>query len=193
MPHWPQVFGYQKLHAAERFAVKAKTASLNAFQRMLAYCSYVVANATTLEVGSPPEQSQSFLFGPERVDHLFKNVGGGGSDTAAHVLVKFLWATLSEIQRTSNFAGIAIHNQKPYDYPTVRAMRRHGVPVYICWDGALKLKSYSRHNQHHILNDWAPSPDDFRALEQPPPSIANQPQTPVPRPPSHHQINPEVP
>jgi len=179
-PHWPRVFGYQKLHTAERFAVRAKTASLNAFQRMLAYCSYVVANTTTLEASSTPEQLQSLLSDPERVDHLFKKVGGDESDTALHVLVKFLWATLSEIQRTSNFAGIVVHNRKPYDYPTVRAMRRHGVPVYVCWDNGRKLKSYSQHHQHHILNDWAPSPDDFRALEQHPPSIADQPQIPVP-------------
>ena len=175
VPHWPEVFGYKRLHSAEKFAHRAKTASLNAFQRMLAYCSYMIANTTILRVSPDQEKFQLLLSNPGQMDHLFKVIGSDAPDTDIHVIVKFLWATLSEIHRTSNFIGVVVHYQKPYDYPSVRAMKRHGVPVYVCWDSTLKLETYSKYNQHHMLQDWAPNSNDFRALQQPPPSIINQP------------------
>lgn len=179
-PDWPEAFGYKRLHAMEKFALRAKTASLNAFQRMLAYCSFMVANTTALEPNTLPKDFRSLLSDPERMDRLFRGISADAPGTDVHVLVKFLWGTLSEIHRASNFAGIFLHPHEPYDYPCVRAMRRHGVPVYVWWDKGLKSRTYSRHHQHHILNDWAPSQDDFRALEQRPPSITDQPQTAAP-------------
>jgi len=179
-PHWPEVFGYKRLHATEKFALRAKTASLNAFQRMLAYCSYAVANTTTIEPSSALWGSRPLLSNPEKVDGLFKLICADAPGTDVHVLVKFLWGTLSEIQRTSNFVGIVVHPHKPYDYPCVRAMARHGVPVYVWWDDALGSTTYSKHHQHHILNDWLPSLNDLGALEQPPHSVAGQVQTPTP-------------
>lgn len=167
-PDWPEAFGYKRLHSAKKFAAKAKTASLNAFQRMLAYCSYTIASASTLALSSVKEEYRCLLFHPEQVDSLFKKIDAGAPDTEIHVLVKFLWATLGEIRRTSNFAGIVVHHHKDYDYPSVRAMHRYNVPVYTCWDNTLRLHSYSQYHQHHILKDWAPSPDDFRALEHSP-------------------------
>jgi len=177
-PDCPEVFGYKRLHTSEKFATKAKTASLNAFQRMLAYCSYTVAATTTREASSGSEGFQPpSLWNPEQMDHLFKRISADAPGTDVHVLVKFLWGTLHEIHRTSNFTGVLVHPHKHYDYPCLRTMRRHGVPVYIWWDNTLGSRTYSAHNQHHILNDWAP---DFRALEHSAASIAGQSQTPAP-------------
>jgi hypothetical protein len=176
-PDWPEVFGYKRLHTAKKFAIRAKTASLNAFQRMLAYCSYIIAGASTLT--SVQEEYRMLLSHPERVNTLFKKIAANAPNTEIHVLVKFLWATLGEIRRTSNFVGIIVHHYKDYNYPSVQVMHKYDVPVYVCWDDSVKLQSYSQYGQHHMLKDWAPSPDDFRVLEHPPPPIDDQPPTPA--------------
>lgn len=167
-PSLPEKFGYKRLHRLEKFAMRAKTSSLNAFQRLLGYCSYAVASASTPAIDSLREECRVLLSEPEKAGSIFEKIRAGAPNTEIHVLVKFLSATLGEIRRTSNFAGILMHHRKAYDYPPVRTMHRYGVPVYVCWDNALKLQTYSRYNQHHILNDWAPTLEAFRDVESPP-------------------------
>ena len=183
-PSPPEKFGYKRLHRAKYFALKAKTASLNAFQRMLAYCSYSVAGAPEPQLGSVREECRSLLLHPEKLNHVFNHIGAGAPNTEIHVLVKFLWATLGEIRRASNFVGIVVHHHKGYDYPSVRAMYRYGVPVYVSWDVALRVKSYSSYSQHHLLDPWLPSGEAVKALGRPlPPPFTTDPiQTPAPTP-----------
>jgi hypothetical protein len=167
-PHWPEAFGYKRLHSTEKFASKAKVASLNAFQRMLAYCSYTISEASLPTVLAVPHQYRTFLNNPDLVDELFKKFGEDSPNSDVHVLLKFLFATIGELHKTCNFVGIVVSYHREYHYPSVLAMSRYGLPVYVRWHEDAKLQSYSTYHQHHMLKDWTPTPDDFKILQHPP-------------------------
>jgi len=174
-PDWPETFGYKRLHKTEKFAATAKKASLNAFQRMLAYCSYTVAEASIAKLINLPNEYRTVFQNPHWVEEIFKKIGEGAQNTDVHVLLKILWATIGEIRGAYNFVGIVVNYHKEFHYPSVLAMHRYGVPVFVRWHKTLKLESYKTYHQNHMLKEWAPKLDDFRVLEEsdvhhPPPS-----------------------
>lgn len=185
-PHWPSSFGYKRLHSSEKNAITAKTASLNAFQRMLAYCSYASAFYYAKN-NSASLQFERYFFSPTLVEDIFKRFGENPIGSNVHVLLKFLLATLGEIHRTENFVGIVVSYHREFHYPAVKAMHMYGLPVYVRWHETLKLQSYQSYDQHHMLNDWLPKLDDFKILEAPlatddslPPSTFDEPSSSAP-------------
>ena len=166
-PHWPSLFAYVRPHASEKFAKRAKSASLNAFQRMLAYCSYCTAYACANGRGGTLDP-EGYFNNPSLADDLFRRFGENQAGSNAQILFKFLWATLGEIQRSRNFVGIVVSYHREFHYPAVRTMASYGVPVYVRWNKDFRLQSYDGYGQHHMLKDWAPSLDDFKILEAPP-------------------------
>jgi hypothetical protein len=173
-PHWPSSFGYKRLHSSEKFAVKAKTASLNAFQRMLAYCSYSSAHSFSNGYTVFSRLDNPF-YNSTYAEDLFRKFGDDVAGTNVHILLKFLWSTLGEIRHSRNFIGIAVSYHREFHYPAVRAMHSYGVPVYVRWHKTFKLQSYQGYNQHHMLSEWVPSLDDFKILEAPPPTVDPHP------------------
>ena len=171
-PDWPESFGYKRLHSQERFAVKAKTASLNAFRRMLAYCSYTLAGMSAERIDALSYDHKFLLGNPGQAEYLFKTVRASAPNTDIHILLKFLFASLGEIRRTANFTGVVVSYHKPYHYPLVLRMSWNSVPVYVRWNKTMKLRSYESYDQHHLLKDWAPNIEDFKVLEETPlPSV----------------------
>jgi len=166
-PDWPESFGYKRSHSTEKFALRSKMACLNAFQRMLAYVSYTISEVSDSKFRALPYQYRTFLSNPHWVDDIFKKVTEDSPNSDVHVLLKFLFASVGEILRTSNFVGVVVSYHKEYHYPSILAMRKSGVPIYVRWHETLKLDSYSRFHQHHMLKDWAPDLDAFSILNQP--------------------------
>jgi hypothetical protein len=195
-PHWPESFGYKRLHSTEKFASKAKIASLNAFQRMLAYCSYTISEASIPKLLAVPYEYRTFLNNPHWIEYLFREVAQDVPNSDVHVLLKFLFATIGELRQTNNSIGIVVSYHKEYHYPSVLAMSRSGIPIYVRWHETLKLNSYSTYHQHHMLKEWAPNLDDFKLLERPPLDQlavsdvdglqASEPSVPPPPPNSSH-------
>lgn len=181
-PDWPESFGYKKLHATEKFALKSKTTCLNAFQRMLAYVSYTISEVSDSKFRTLPQQYRTFISNPHCVDEIFRKVTEHSPNSDVHVLLKFLFASVGEIFRTSNFVGVVVSYHKEYHYPSILAMRKSGVPIYVRWHETLKLDSYSTFHQHHMLKDWVPNLDAFEILNPPPLSLSSthDPQTPSP-------------
>ncbi|KAF9790256.1 hypothetical protein BJ322DRAFT_1103923 [Thelephora terrestris] len=108
---------------------KCMTKSLNAFQRLLGYCSYLIASRTYKSTETNPNNPEPSL------EQLFSVVYSRLDSTArnSHILAKHLFRTLSEIHASRNFAGIALRCTGQYDFPAVNAMYRYGVPVYVSW------------------------------------------------------------
>lgn len=173
-PHWPSSFGYKRIHTSEKNAVTAKTASLNAFQRMLAYCSYSSAYANVKQGGASLHH-EIFFTNPRKVEDIFEKFGEDEVGSNVHVLLKFLLATLGEIYRTKNFVGIVVSYHREFHYPALYPMSSYGVPIYVRWHETMKLQSYDRYHQHHMLSDWVPSLEDFKILEAPLPAIDSHP------------------
>jgi hypothetical protein len=188
-PDWPSTFGYKRLHSSEKFARTSKTASLHAFQRMLAYCSYCVSYAYS-KGDCRNQDPDSYFNNPVMADDLLRKFGDSVAGSNVHILVKFLWATLGEVYRSRNFVGIVISYHREFFYPAMRMMATYDVPVYVRWHESLKLLSYQSYDQNHMLKEWAPRPDDFKILEAPPPTTdSHLPSTSDDRPtggPSHY-------
>ena len=177
VPHWPSFFAYDRLHSLEAFARKSKMASLNAFQRMLAYCSYATSYACAKGQAGSQDHDQYFS-NPSMAEDLFKRFGENAAGSNIQILLKFLWATLGEIHRSRNFVGIAVSYHRQFYYPAVRIMASYGVPVYVRWHESSKLQSYVNFDQHYMLKDWVPSLDDFKILQPLPPAANSYPPLP---------------
>jgi hypothetical protein len=157
----PSRYGYTRSHSQEKFAKKSVLKSLNAFQRLLAYCSYSLAGRNWTGPGSelPLSDLQSTF-----------SVVYAKLDTAApsvHIMAKNLFSTLSDMYNYRNFTGVVLRWDQPYDFPAIHAMYHHNVPVYVTWPDRLQNPYISLH-QSHYLKRWLPSPPLFEALEQTP-------------------------
>lgn len=101
----PSAYGYTRGHSSERFAKKSVIKSLNAFQRLLAYCSYALASChwrgDRLHTRLDDFQSTFSV--------VYKNLPG-----SAHILAKRLFQTLWEVYTSSNFTGIVVRWER-YD------------------------------------------------------------------------------
>ena len=169
-PPPPSHYGYTRAHSQEKFAKNSVMKSLNAFQRLLAYCSYSLAgrhwsSSTPEIVHSGLESTFSIVY--TRLDPNMRS---------AHVVVKDLFWTLSEIHTTQNFTGIVVRWTKQYDFPALHSMRMHKVPVYVAWPTLVSDQipnPYQSLHQGYYTTPWIPSPqlaDSFRqALHSPEP------------------------
>jgi hypothetical protein len=165
-PPSPSTYGYMKGHAQAIFAKKVVRKSLNAFQRLLGYCSYSMAGASS--------NCDSDIY--NRFDM---------NGVEVHILAKTLLATLSEIKAAANFTGIVVDYTEAYDYPAVTRMLNHGVPVYVRWPGNGRLDVYSAYHQHHNLHEFRPDPKVLDELRNPTP--ISKPLAIAPRPAIHSQ------
>lgn len=151
-PFRPSEYGYMLTHSQLKFAKKCMTKSLNAFQRLLGYCSYLIASRTYKSTETNPNNPEPSL------EQLFSVVYSRLDSTArnSHILAKHLFRTLSEIHASRNFAGIALRCTGQYDFPAVNAMYRYGVPVYVSWPSTGRNPYHSLHQGHYIKR-WIPS------------------------------------
>jgi len=159
VPHYPSRYGYTRSHTQEKFARKAVLKSLNAFQRLLAYCSYCMTGVVCRD---PVAESRGFYSGDYGVSDIYKALDPKQPDL--HILTKNLLSSLQDITTSRNFTGIVINHTEGYDYCAVEHMVHHGVPVYVSWPDS-GSNPYINYHQHQKLKDFYPTPEHFAALE----------------------------
>lgn len=159
----PSAYGYTRGHSSEKFAKRSAMKSLNAFQRLLAYCSYTLASHHWRgdRLANP-----SYNFG-STFSVVYRDLQG-----SAHILAKRLLQTLWEIHSSSNFTGIVVRWER-YDFPAVAAMFLHHVPVYVTWT-ADKKNPYSHLFQFYYIKPWLPHEVMLDTLKQNPPHLPEQ-------------------
>jgi hypothetical protein len=160
-PEPPSSYGYTQGHAQSKFAKKCVIKSLNAFQRLLGYCAYSVAEPTSLA----PLSAHARFFSDRWVSDLYQKFDPKNPDV--HTLTKLLLSTLWKMQSSGNHAGIVLNYEDDYDYSTLECMSWRNVPVYVAWPGP-SMNPYTRFRRHHYLKDFLPKPEQFKALESPP-------------------------
>ncbi|KAF9782439.1 hypothetical protein BJ322DRAFT_1111302 [Thelephora terrestris] len=99
-PFRPSEYGYMLTHSQLKFAKMCMMKSLNTFQRLLRYCSYLIASRTYKSTETNPNNPELSL------ELLFSVVYSRLNSTArdSHTLAKHLFRTLSEIHASRNFA-----------------------------------------------------------------------------------------
>lgn len=160
-PHFPSEYGYTRSHTQLKFAKKALTKSLNAFQRLLGFCAFSMNTNPT----SAPLGPYGRFYSDSWVSELYKMLKFNDPDV--HILAKLLLCTLWRMRVSGNYTGIVVGYNTQYDYPTVRMMFHADVPVYVAWPGP-GVNPYARFRQHHALEDFVPTAKQFEALERPP-------------------------
>jgi hypothetical protein len=171
-PDPPSQYGYTRSHVQLKFAQKAVLKSLNAFQRLLAYCCYTVAGAPSLDsIGTENER----FYSPTFVSHLYRKLDPKQPDV--HILAKLLMSSLWQVRTASNFTGVVVSHLEEYDYVAVLKMLRNNVPVYVSWPST-GLNPYTKFRQHHLLKQFYPTPEQLEALNRlpaPQPAVAPAP------------------
>jgi hypothetical protein len=172
-PRPPSEYGYTRVYSQEKFSRKAVMKSLNAFQRLLAYCSYSLAgrccSPDPLKPAGNIEEVFSLVY--QQLDQ---------SSSGVHILAKDLYWTLHEIYSTRNFTGIVVAYSEQYNFPAVNSMYHHRVPVYISWP--FNRNPYLKFDQSFYIRRWLPLLSMVQKFEQPPhPSgPLNNPPNPTP-------------
>jgi len=159
-PQTPSDYGYRRTHAKEKFARTSVTKSLNAFQRLLGYCSFAYASCRNNVAAQ--ETLTSLGLSNDTTSEVYGNAGWNvpGLD----IVMKNLFSTLEEVQRTRNFAGIVLKYTEQYSFPSLNTMAKHGVPVYVSWPGD-GSNPYLNYHQHHYVKSWVPTDQVLRELE----------------------------
>jgi hypothetical protein len=168
-PPNPSVYGYTRSHANVKFAKKVILKSLNAFQRLLAYCSYCIAGAPSID---PLGEKHKRFYSGAFVSDLYKKLDPREPDL--HILAKLLLSSMWQMRVTRNHTGVVVDYNSPYDYVAVNTMLSHNGPVYVSWPGPGK-NPYTSFFQHHNLKDFYPTPEHFKALEGPPTPVVSTP------------------
>lgn len=158
IPHPPSRYGYTRVHTQERFARKSAIKSLNAFHRLLAYCSYCMSGVVWRESVA---ESRGFYAGYSDAD-LYKGLDEAESNL--HILAKNLLSSLRDIANSRNFTGIVVNYAEDYDYRAVEHMISCGVPVYVSWPSP-NSNAYARVYQRQVIKDFRPTPEQFAAWE----------------------------
>lgn len=159
-PQPPSEYGYKRTHAKEKFVRTSATKSLNAFQRLLGYCSFSYASCRNHV--AIRESLESLDLPHDTISSIYHDVG---SDTPGlDIVMKNLLSTLGEVQRTRNFAGIALNYAEQYSFPSLDTMAKHGVPTYVSWPGN-GPNPYLKYHQHHYVRPWVPTDLLLQKLE----------------------------
>lgn len=156
----PREYGYARAHTQEKFARKSITKSLNAFQRLLGYCSYSLANSTNVHRVKQDLYSERWSMAG-----VYRSLGFAVE--SIHILVKNLFFTMEEMKRNGNFAGIVVDYTVGYDCSMLGTMLTGGVPVYLSWPGAgpnpyLDQRKFPR---NHIIKSLFPKNEVLQELE----------------------------
>lgn len=156
-PEPPSAFGYARSHSQLKFAKKCVIKSLNAFQRLLGYCSYIAAES------EPFETNRAQFYSDAWVSDLYHKLEPRRQQEL-HITTKRLLYTLWDVRKSRNFTGVVVGYDKEYDYPAVRRMEAYGVPVYVAWPNP-ESNPYIPFYQHHLLAHFLPPAELFRDLE----------------------------
>lgn len=160
-PHYPSDYGYMRNHTQSKFAQKALTKSLNAFQRLLGYCAYAMGFMTE----SATLGSYGRFYSDTWVSELYKKLDF--KDPDVHILAKLLLSTLWQMGKSGNHAGVVVPYERECDYRAVITMFYANVPVYVAWPGP-GTNPYTQYSRHERLQDFIPKPEHFEALERSP-------------------------
>ena len=171
-PPLPSEYGYTRGHSQEKFAKKSVMKSLNAFQQLLAYCSYSLAGrhwsrSTQAILSSRLESTFSIVYA-----QLDSNM------SSVHILAKDLFWTLSEMHTTRNFTGTVVRWTDGCDLATLNIMRSHDVPVYVAWPPPFMngiTNPYKSMPQSYYLNSWTPTQVNFSRQTPHPPEPVDDP------------------
>jgi len=161
IPLPPSQYGYMRTYGQSKPAKVSLMKSLNAFQRLLAYCSYSLAGASSLD---PVGEDCAQFYSDRWLSDLYNKLDLKEPDV--HILAKLLLSTLWQIRTTRNFTGVVVNHAEEYDYLAVKRMLGHNVPVYVSWPDS-STNPYESFHQHHHLKRFRPTPEQFRALEPP--------------------------
>lgn len=160
-PHPPSSYGYTRSHSQLKFARKCVLKSLNAFQRLLAYCSYSITQSGLSSTLGPYAR----FYSDSLVSEFYNKFDPQSPDL--HILAKLLLSTLWKMRCYGNYTGVVINYDDDYDYVAVTNMFHSNVPIYVAWPGP-NINPYENFRQHHHLKDFIPNPELFKALESPP-------------------------
>lgn len=161
IPLPPSKYGYTRSHTQEKFAKKCVMKSLNAFQRLLGYCSFASAGGTLENLGGDSKKFYTDFW----VSDLYKKLDAKNPDV--HILTKLLVSTLWTITKARNYSGVVINYAEAYDYFAVEKMYSFGVPIYVSWPGP-GPNPYRSFRQHHYLEPYFPTDEQLKTLETPP-------------------------
>jgi hypothetical protein len=112
-PQPPSEYGYVQRHSQHKFAKKSMIKSRNAFQRLLAYCSFAAAaHRNTGPVSNHLPSSHS-----DAISTVYQKIGSNLPNV--HILIKNLFLTIDEMRQSGNFTGVVINYAEKYHYPAV--------------------------------------------------------------------------
>ena len=162
-PASPSAFGYAKSHRMEKFARRCALKSLNAFQRLLGYCSYCMAGI--ISYSTLGDHGKFFTDG-DLAHRFYGKFSGLSSDV--YILARSLLATLRQMKDEGNHAGVVVtYRNGLYDCTAVTNMLYHNVPVYVEWPEVIG-DPYRGYSQPRELDKFRPSPEAMEALRNPP-------------------------
>jgi hypothetical protein len=177
-PKYPSEYGYKLTYRRKKDAVSALKNSLNAFQQILAYCSYSLAS---IHPSLPPINTHvEFFKDPTKAQDILD----GSDPDSDRSLAKLLWASVGEIQRARNFIGVIITHQEPCDPQSLSNMHRYGVPVYVRWPNHPHPEIHPSSPNSDPLSPWRPPNSTFATSRQSPTGLSDSAPSSKPPPPT---------
>jgi hypothetical protein len=157
-PHPPSEYGYTRSHSQEKFARKSATKSLNAFQRLLGFCAYAVAESPSWK----PIGDHRQFYSDRWISGLYDRLDPKNPDL--HILAKLLLSSLWKMR--DNHTGVVVNYREEYDYPAVSRMIEYNVPVYVAWPSR-GVNPYAKFRHSQYLDQLRPKAEHFEDLETP--------------------------
>ena len=109
-PEPPSSFGYTWGHTQLKFAQKCALKSLNAFQRLLGYCTYSISGCTSLQ----PLSLHAAFYSDRGISELYQKLNPNNPDV--HILAKLLLSMLWKMCFSGNHTGVVLAYNDNYDY-----------------------------------------------------------------------------